>query len=114
MLGSAALAILAVVGKSAVMFVSAVAIAAAIFMFRSARVRDRIIGIIAAGLGGSIGAEIVHTVYHYTNATEPGTGVDGGGFFMSAIIVGAINVAAIIALLIVTELWLKFFAGKSR
>ena len=114
MLGSAALAILAVVGKSAVMFVSAVAIAAAIFMFRSARVRDRIIGIIAAGLGGSIGAEIVHTVYHYTNVAETGAGGDGGGFFMSAIIVGAINVAAIIALLVITELWLKFFTGKSR
>ena len=111
MLGSAALAILAVVEKSVVMFVSAVAIAAAVYIFRSARSRDRIIGIIAAGLGGGIGAEIAYTVYRHTNVAETGT---GGGFFMSAMMVGAINVAAIIILLIVTELWLKFFTGKSR
>lgn len=113
-LGSAALAVLAVVGKSAVMFVSAVAIAAAVYVFRSARVRDRIIGIIAAGLAGSIGAEIVHTVYHYTNVAQTGAGGNGGGFFMSAILVGVINIAAIIVLLIVTELWLKFVIGKPR
>ncbi len=114
MLGSAALAVFAVVGKSAVMFVSAAAIAAAVYVFRSARVRDRIIGIIAAGLAGSIGAEIVHTVYHYTSVAQTGAGGNGDGFFMSAILVGAINVAAIIVLLIGTELWLKFFTGKSR
>ena len=114
MLGSAALAILAVFEKSVVMFVSAVAIAAAVYIFRGARSRDRIIGIIAAGLAGSIGAEIVHTVYHYTNVTQPGAGGDGGGFFMSAIMIGAINVAAIIVLLIATGLWLKFFTGTSR
>ena len=113
-LGSAALAVLAVVGKSAVMFVSAVAIAAAVYVFRNSRVRDRIIGIIAAGLAGSIGAEIVHTVYHYTNVAQTGAGGNGGGFFMSAILVGAINIAAIIVLLIFTELWLKFVTGKSR
>jgi hypothetical protein len=114
MLGSAALAILAVVGKSAVMFVSAAAIAAAVYVFRNARVRDRIIGIIAAGLAGSIGAEIVHTVYHYTNVAQTGAGGNGGGFFMSAILVGAINIAAIIVLMIVIELWFKFFTVKSR
>ena len=113
MLGSAALAILAVVETSVVMFVSAVSIAAAVYIFRSARSRDRIIGIIAAGLGGGIGAEIVYTVYRHTNVAETMTG-GGGGFFMSAMMVGAINVAAIIILLIVTELWLKFFTGKSR
>jgi len=113
-LGSAALAVLAVVGKSAVMFVSAVAIAAAVYAFRGARLRDRIIGIMAAGLGGSIGAEIVHTAYHYTNVAQTGGGEDGGGFFLSAMMVGAINVAAIIVLLIATELWLKFLTGKSR
>ncbi len=112
MLGSTALAVLAVVGKSAVMFVSAVAIAAAVYIFRSARVRDRIIGIIAAGLAGSIGAEIVHTVYHYTSVAQTGAGADGGGFFMSAIMVGLINAAAIIALVIFTEAWLKYSRRK--
>ena len=107
MLGSAALAVFAVVGKSAVMFVSAAAIAAAVYVFRSARVRDRIIGIIAAGLAGGIGAEIVHTVYHYSNVAQTGAGGDSGGFFMSAIMVGLINAAAIIVLVLSSEAWLK-------
>ncbi len=112
MLGSAALAVLAVVGKSAVMFVSAAAIAAAVYVFRNARVRDRIIGIIAAGLAGSIGAEIVHTVYHYTSVAQTGAGGAGGGFFMSALMVGLINAAAIIALVLGSEAWLKYSRRK--
>jgi len=108
MLGSAALAILAIVDKSAVMFVSAVAIAVVVYVFRSARTRDRVIGIIAAGLAGSIGAEIVHTVYHYTNVAQTGAGGDSGGFFMLAIMVGLIDAAAIIVLVLCTEVWLKY------
>ena len=108
MLGSVALAIYAAVEKSAVMFVSAAAIAVIVYIFRSARTRDRIIGIIAAGLAGSIGAEIVHTVYHYTNVAQTGAGADGGGFFMSAIMVGLINAAAIIVLVISTEACLRY------
>ncbi len=112
MLGSAALAVLAIVGKSAVMFVSAAAIAAAVYVFRNARVRDRIIGIIAAGLAGSIGAEIVHTVNHYTSAVQTGAGGDNGGFFMSAMMVGLINAAAIIALVLCSDAWLKYSRRK--
>ncbi len=114
MLGSVALAILAIVDKSAVMFVSAVAIAVVVYVFRSARTRDRVIGIIAAGLGGGIGAEILRTFYYHANAGDSVVASEGGGLFMSAILIGVINVAAIIALLILTQLWLKFFTGKSR
>ena len=113
MLGIAVLAILAVFGKSAVMFVSAGAIGITIYLFRRARMRDRVIGIIAAGLGGSIGAEIVHTLYHYASVAEPGAGGDSGGLFMSAIFVGLINAGAIIVVLFVTEAWLNYADQKS-
>ncbi len=112
MSGVTALAILAVFGKSAVMFVSAAAIAVIVYVFRRARMRDRVIGIIVAGLGGSIGAEIVHTLYHYASVAEPGAGGDSAGFFMSAILVGAINAAAIIVVIWCTEAALKFIARK--
>ena len=112
MLGVAALAILAVIGKSAVMFVSAVAIGIIVYLFRRARTRDRIIGIITAGLGGSIGAEIVRTIYHHASVAEPVT--DNGGFFLSAILVGLINVAAIVVVVLCTEVRLKIIARKSE
>ena len=112
MLGIGALAVLAAIGKSAVMFVSAVAIGIIAYVFRQARARDRVVAIIVAGLGGSIGAEIVHTIYHYTRAAE--SGADSGGFFMSAIMVGLINAGAIIALLFVTEASRKIIDRKYR
>ena len=101
MLAIAALAIVAVFGKSAVMFVSAAAIAVIVYVFRRARMRDRVVGIVVAGLGGSIGAEIVHTLYHYASVAEPGTGGDSAGFFMSALLVGVMN-AAVIAVAVAT------------
>ncbi len=114
MSGIAALAILAVFGKSVVMLVSAGAIGIIVYVFRGARMRDRIIAIIVAGLGGSIGAEIIHTLYYYSSAAEPGAGGDSSGFFMSAILVGLINAGAIIVVLLVAEAWLNFIDRKSR
>jgi hypothetical protein len=113
MLGSAALAIFAVFEKSVAMFVSATTIAIIVFVFRSARMRDRVIAIIAAGLGGSIGAEIVYTLYRYSN-TSGSTGSDSGSFFMSALLIGLTNTAAIIVVIIATEAWQKFVGRKSR
>ncbi len=110
MLGITALAILAVIGKSVVMFVSAVAIGIIVYVFRRARARDRVIAIIVGGLGGSIGAEIVHTLYYYATVVEPGVG--NGGFFMSAILVGLINAAVIVIVVLCTEAWLKYTARK--
>ena len=112
MLGAALLAVLALVGKSPVMFVSATAIAVVVYIFRRARLRDRAIAIIAAALGGSIGAEIVHTVYHYTNVAETGAGGDGG-FFMTALFVGLINSGSMIVVIFVTEAWLRFTNKES-
>ena len=114
MSGAVALAVLAVVGKSVIMFVSAAAIAVISYPFRRARVRDRVIGIIAAGLGGSIGAEIVHTLYKFTHVSGFGTVSDGGGFFMTAILVGLVNATAIVVLVLCTESWLKYVGRKSE
>ena len=111
MLGIAVLAVLAVIGKSAVMFVSAVAIGLIVYVFRRARTRDKVIAIIVAGLGGSIGAEIVHTLYHYSTVIEPGVG--NGGFFMSALTVGLINAAAIVIVLLCTDAWLNYIGRKT-
>jgi hypothetical protein len=111
--GLAALAILAVIRESAVMLVSAAAILGAVFAFRRARARDRVIAIIAAAIGGSIGAEIVRTLYHHLWATESAAGVANGGSFVSAMLIGLINAAAVITIIIITEACLKFSAGKS-
>jgi hypothetical protein len=113
MIGIAALAIYAAIGKSAAMFVSAAAIAVIVYLFRHARVRDRVIGVVAAGLGGSIGAEIVHTFYHYTNLTGSAA-ADTGNLFMSALVVGLINAALVAIVIFVTEAWLKMSGDKSR
>ncbi len=110
MLGIAVLAILAVIDESVVMFVSAVAIGIIVYVFRRARARDRVIAIIVGGLGGSIGAEIVHTLYYYATVVEPGIG--DGGFFMSAILIGLINAFAMVVVVLSTEAWLKYTARK--
>ncbi len=113
MLGVAALAIVAVIGKSTVMFVSAGAIAIIIYLFRRARMRDRVIGIIVAGLGGSIGAEIVHTFYRYAGVAGIAANGDDGGFFISAILVGILNAAAIIVVILCTEAVLRIIDRKT-
>ena len=111
MLGIAVLAVVAVIGKSAIMFVSAVAIGVIVYVFRRARTREKVIAIIVAGLGGSIGAEIVNILYHYSTAIEPGVG--NGEFFMSAITVGLINAAAIVIVFLCTDAWLNYIDRKS-
>lgn len=112
LLGVSGLAVLAIFEESVVMFVSAGAIGIIVYVFRRARTRDRDIGIVAAGLGGSIGAEIVLTIYHYASVTEPATG--NGEIFLSAILVGLVNAGAIIVLLFVTEAALKIIDRKAR
>lgn len=109
MLTLATLAVFAVIQKSTVMLVSIAAIGATVYVFRHARLRDRIIAIVAAALSGSIGAEIVRTLYHYLGAAESGT----GGFFMSAILVGLSNAAVVVVFMLVTEAWLNYVGRKS-
>ena len=114
MLGIAGLAIAAVIEKSVVMFVSAAAIGIIIYVFRRARMRDRAIGVIAAGLGGSIGAAIVFTFFQHAGVPEPGPAGSSGAIFMSAILVGAGNAAAIIIVILLTEIALRKIGRKSE
>lgn len=114
MLGVATLAVYAVIQKSFVMFVSAGAIGLIVYLFRRARVRDRVIAIIVAGLGGGIGAEIAHTLYRHVNATDFGATGDSGTLFMSAILLGLINAAVVVVILFIAEAWQKFAGRKSR
>jgi len=94
MIAVAALAIYAAIDKSVVMFVSAITVGLIVYLFRNARVRDRIIAIAAAGLGGGIATEIVLTFYYHTNAAEPVA--DTGSLFLSAIYAGLINAAVVV------------------
>ncbi len=108
----AALAILAAIQKSGVMFVSVGVIGAVVYVFRRARRRDRVVAIVAAALGGSIGAEIVHTLYQHIGAVGSGAGRESGGLFMSAMLVGLINAAAVVVVILVTEAWLNYAGRK--
>jgi len=110
----ATLAIFAAIQKSGVMFVSIGVIGAVVYVFRRARIRDRVIAIVAAALGGSIGAEIVHTLYRHIGTVESGAGQESGGLFMSAILVGLINAAAVVVVIFVTEAWLNYAGRRSH
>ena len=110
----ATLAILAAIQKSGVMFVSIGVIGAVVYVFRHARMRDRVIAIVAAALGGSIGAEIVHTLYQHIAAVESGAGRESGEFFMAAMLVGLFNAAAIVVVIFAAEAWLNYAGRKTR
>ena len=112
MAGVAAIAIYAVVERSMVMLVSAAAVGVLAYVFRHARMRERLIAIIAAALGGAIAAEIVHTFYYHTNAAEPVA--DSGNLFLSAIFLGLITAAIIGMLVVLTEIGLKVAKRKSE
>ena len=101
-IGLGTLAVLAVLGKSAVMLVSVLAMAVAFGATRSASLGRRLGAVAVAGLGASLLAEAVHTAYHALGFAPGG---DTGGFWVSAVLVGLINVAAFGGLLLVTE-WL--------
>ncbi len=106
----AAIAIYAVVERSMVMLVSVAAIGVIAYVFRHARMRERLIAIIAAALGGAIAAEIVHTFYYHSNAAEPVA--DSGSLFLSAIFLGLINAAIIMIIVVTTEFGLKVSKRK--
>ncbi len=112
MSGVAAIAIYAVVERSMVMLVSVAAIGIIAYVFRHARMRERLIAIIAAGLGGAIAAEIVHTFYYHSNAAEPVA--DSRNLFLSAIFLGLISAAIIAILVVITEISLAVLKRKSE
>ncbi|NNF56874.1 MAG: hypothetical protein HKN04_01405 [Rhodothermaceae bacterium] len=93
-LGVGVLLILAALGKSAVMAVSAAGIGLALWVTRTAPLRTRLLAVVAGALGGSLLAETVHTVYHLLGG-ETASG-DSGFFYVSAMLVGGINAAAMV------------------
>lgn len=111
-LGVAALAAFALFEQRPVMLVSVLVIGVVAYPFRRARLRERIIAIIVAGLGGGIAAEIAMTIYRHTAGS--GAVADSGELFMMAILLGVINAAAMIALLAITEIAMKYVERRRR
>jgi xanthine/uracil permease len=114
MTGIAALGVYAIVEELPVMLVSAATIAVTVYLFRCARTRDRIIAIVAAGLGGSIAAEIVHSIYRHSAVAESTTAMNGGEMFKLAILLGLISAAAIVIVVALTEIYLKIVNPQSE
>lgn len=93
-LGVGVLLLLAAIGKSAVMAVSAVGVGLALWVTRDAPLRTRLIAVVIGALGGSLLAETIHTAYHLLGG-ETASG-DSGFFYVSAVLVGSINAVAMI------------------
>lgn len=110
--GVVALAGFALVEESVVMFATVLAIGIIVYVFRQARTRDRIIAIVAAGLGGSIAAEIVFTMYRHTIATDLVAEGDTGEAFLTAILIGVICAVAIAVVVAFAEIYLKYADRK--
>lgn len=104
LIGVAALAAYAVFAWSVAMFVSAATIGVIVYLFRRARIRERTIAIIAAGLGGSILAEIALAFYRHASASMPAPIADRGEYFMRAIVLGLIDAVVIILLLALADI----------
>ena len=110
--GVVALAVYALIEESAVMLVSAVAIGVIAYLFRGARMRDRVIAIAAAGLGGDTAAQIVLTFYQHTGTAAPEA--DSGELFMSAILIGLSNAVVVVVLAAFAGARLKHTDRKSE
>ena len=107
-LGLVVLLILAVLGKSAVMFVSGLGIGLALWSTREAPLRTQLGALVAGALVAGIGAEAVHTLYHLLGGqTSSG---DSGFFFVSAILVSLINAVAMAAVVLLAHALARHWA----
>lgn len=86
------LAVLAYLGRSLVMLTSVGGIAVALWLTRRRTVRAQVVGTIVGAVVASVAAEVVHVVYHAAQA-DP---AEHGGFWVSAVLVGLINAAAML------------------
>lgn len=85
------LAGLAYLGRSLVMLASVGGLAVGLWIADRRTLRGRMSGAFIGGLGASLLAEAIHLVYHRYRGDVP----DHGGFWLSAVLVGLINVAAV-------------------
>ena len=99
--GLLVLAVLAFLGNSGVMGVSDVGMAAAFWATRSAALPRQLAWVAAAAVAASLLGELVHTIYHRLYPLTSGN--DTGGFFADATLVGLINSAAFVALVLLAE-----------
>lgn len=92
-----ALAVLAVLGKSAVMLASVGGMAVAVALTRETPLTRVLAAVAVAGIGVALAAEAVHTAYHAWTGAAAG---DDGGFWLSAVLVGGIDVAVLATVLL--------------
>ena len=100
------LAVLAYLGSSLVMLASVGGMALGLWFARHRSMRVQIVALLAGGVGASLAAEVVHLAHHIVIADEP----DHGGFWISAFLVGLINVGAVLPF----QGWLWFRSNRTR
>ncbi len=108
----AILAFLAIAGKSAVMFVSVFGMGLAFRLTRGAPQTKQLGATALTAVATSLIAEAIHTLYHLLETGPAGSGVDEGGFFVSATLVGLINAVVFVSLLLLLD-W-AFERSKSQ
>lgn len=84
------LAVLSYLGRSLVMLTSTGGMAIALWLTSGRPLRVQLVALLIGGVGASFLAEVVHVVHHIVIQDTP----DHGGFWMSAFLVGLINVIA--------------------
>lgn len=89
------LAVLAYLGRSLVMLTSVIGMAGALWLTCGTSTRHRVVALSVAAVSSSLLAETVHLLYHLTRNDTP----DHGGFWVSAVLVGLINAAAMLPVL---------------
>jgi hypothetical protein len=97
------LAVLAYLGRSLTMLTSVGGIAVALWLMRRRTVRAQAVGATVGAVVASVAAEVVHVVYHAAQAGP----AEHGGFWVSAILVGSINAAAMLPVIWVDHLLLQ-------
>ncbi|MBT8487863.1 MAG: hypothetical protein KJO65_03440 [Gemmatimonadetes bacterium] len=101
------LAVLAYLGRSLVMLCSVGGMAIALWLARDGTIRVKLLALLVGGVGASLAAEVVHVVHHVVVADDP----DHSGFWVSAVLVGLIDVAAMLPA--VGWTWLRSGDGSS-
>ena len=86
------LAVLAHLGRSLVMLCSVGGMAFSLWLTATRSTRVQILALFAGGVGAAFAAEAVHVLHHLWIQDEP----DHGGFWVSAFLVGSIDVAAMV------------------
>jgi len=96
-----ALGIFAYLGRAVGLLVSVAGAAAALYLTRKKPLGVQASAVAVGTLLTTFGSEVVHVFHHRIVQDQP----DHGGFWMSALLVGLINAAVIIAVLWIEQTW---------